>query len=210
MPMSDVRVLKNNLRSRYISLRKKMSPHTKEIRDSDIYNRVINLRQYKTVKTLLTYVSKDIEVDTLRLIDRALQDGVKVAVPKCINGTREMEFYFINSLDMLEKGTFGVMEPNPDVCRKLDNFSDSMCIVPGMSFDVSGYRIGYGKGYYDRFLAGYEGTTVGVCYADCVRWKSLPRNKYDRPVDLIVTENYIRRTDVQRKSGEPKEPKTKE
>lgn len=198
MSINDVRVLKNNLRSRYMGLRKKMSPHTKKIIDNDIFRRVISLRQYQTVKTLLTYVSKDIEVDTFALIGRALKDGISVAVPKCIDGTREMEFYCIHSLDMLEKGTFGVLEPKTDICRKLEDFSKSMCVVPGMAFDVSGYRIGYGKGYYDRFLSKYEGTTVGICYADCVRWKGLPRNKYDKPVDLIVTENYIRRTDTQR------------
>jgi 5-formyltetrahydrofolate cyclo-ligase len=61
-----------------------------------------------------------------------------------------------------------------------------------MSFDIRGYRLGYGKGYYDRFLSGYNGTKVGLCYSNCVKWK-LPNGKYDETVDILVTERYFRK-----------------
>ena len=195
---NDVRGIKSNLRSRYMELRRELSPQTKALLDSGVFDRIIRLRQYRNAKIVITYVSKDIEVDTLKLIEKAIDDGKTVAVPKCVKGTRNIDFYCIHSLDMLEKSTFGVMEPKTEQCQKLTDFSDSVCIVPGMSFDVKGFRLGYGKGYYDRFLAEYSGTTVGICYASCVRWKDLPRNKHDKPVDLIVTENYIRRTNIKR------------
>jgi len=172
-------------------------PERKKIHlDEKVFKRIIRLHQYHHFNTVITYVSKDIEVDTLRLIQQAATDGKRVAVPRCVPGTRQMDFYCIHSLAMLEEGTFGLLEPKVDICEKLTDFSDSFCIVPGMSFDVRGYRLGYGMGYYDRFLADYSGVTVGICYSECVRWKELPTNKHDKPVDLIVTENYIRRTNI--------------
>ena len=73
--------------------------------------------------------------------------------------------------------------------------------VPGMVFDVSGYRIGYGKGYYDRFLSEFTGTTAGICYSNCVKWK-MPRGFYDRSVDILVTDRYFRKCSSRYKNEE--------
>ena len=142
-------------------------------------------------------MSTKIEVDTFRIIERALADGKAVAVPRCVPGTRQMEFYRINSVEELAPGTFGVLEPIPGVHELLHDFSDSLCIVPALSYDWHGYRLGYGKGYYDRFLSKYEGVMIGICYSDCVQRK-LPHGRFDRPVELLVTERYLRRTAAHR------------
>ena len=63
--------------------------------------------------------------------------------------------------------------------------------MPGLAFDPQGFRLGYGKGYYDRFLSGFQGKTVGICYLGCVQW-NLPHGYYDRPVDILITERYVR------------------
>ena len=76
----------------------------------------------------------------------------------------EMEFYEIHSLFELQPGTFGVLEPVPENSRLVQEETEGLCIVPGLSFDAEGYRLGYGKGYYDRFLSRFSGTTAGVCY----------------------------------------------
>ncbi len=196
MSISDVHVLKNKLRTQFTNIRKRMSPQTKGLLDNGIFQRVIDLKQYRKNNTLLTYISKDLEVDTHQLIEQAWADGKVVAVPRCISGT-EMKFYVIHSFDELLESAFGVLEPIPEQSEELTDFTKSVCIVPGLSFDVKGYRLGYGKGYYDRFLADYVGETVGICYCDCVRFR-LPINRYDKPVDMLVTENYIRRTDTTR------------
>lgn len=89
-----------------------------------ITDRICSLYQYREAQTLLCYVSKPIEVDTIPLIQRALADGKQVACPRCVEGTRQMEFYRIHSLDDLEKRTFGVLEPR---CRGVRNSP----ILPG-------------------------------------------------------------------------------
>jgi 5-formyltetrahydrofolate cyclo-ligase len=101
-----------------------------------------------------------------------------------------MDFFIINSLDDLEDGYFGVREPNPGTATKVTTTEKTVCIVPAFLFDEKGYRLGYGKGYYDRFLSKFGGKTVGICYEENIR-DSLMHGKYDRPVTLIVTEKRI-------------------
>ena len=192
MPIRDLRQEKNRLRNQYKSIRKSYDPYYKSTMDKYIFRRITGIYQYKSAEVILTYVSKELETDTIRLIKRAWADGKRVAVPKCIDGTRLMKFYYINSFYQLEKSSFGVSEPKEKLCEKLDTVPDnSICIVPGMAFDSSGYRLGYGKGYYDRFLSGYKGLKVGICYSDCIKW-ALPRGKYDRPVDILITDRFFR------------------
>lgn len=190
---NDIRGLKSDLRSGFKSKRSSMSENMKLNMDSEIQSRFLTLRQYSYCDTVFTYVSKDIEVDTFAIIRAAWANGKRVAVPKCIKDTCEMDFYYIESMEDLEEGSFGVPEPIESKCKKVTDLSKGLCIVPGLSFDAEGFRLGYGKGYYDRFLSKFGGETVGLCYSTCIKWK-LPRGKYDRAVDVIVTDRYIRRT----------------
>ena len=193
MSLIDIRPIKTELRQKYRSLRQSMPPEIKAQRDEAIAAQVRRLWQYQRNSILLVYVSTPIEVDTFRIIDQALKDGKRVAVPRCVPDTRNMEFYYIDSVDELSPGMFGVLEPA--VCpEKLYSERDGgLCLVPAFSYDWRGYRLGYGKGYYDRFLSRFEGNIVGICYSDCVQ-RSLPHGRYDRPVELLVTEKYLRRT----------------
>lgn len=193
MPVNDIRTVKSELRAGFKNKRSGMPESVKLSMDVEIQCRFLTLRQYAECDTLFTYVSKDIEVDTYSLIKAAWANGKRVAVPRCVTNTRQMEFYYIKSLDDLESGAFGVMEPAVDKCELVTDFSTGLCIVPGLSFDAEGFRLGYGKGYYDRFLSKFGGETVGLCYSNCIKWK-LPHGRYDRPVDLIVTDRYIRCT----------------
>lgn len=193
MPLNDIRPVKAALREKYRNIRTSMTADEKNAYDEAIAQQVRRLWQYEKNDTLLVYVSTPIEVDTHAIIEQALLDGKKVAVPRCVSGTRNMDFYYIRSLDDLESGSFGVLEPIPDKTERMTDFSRGLCIVPAFSYDWSGYRLGYGKGYYDRFLSRFEGNIIGVCYSNCVQ-RSLPHGRYDRPVELLVTENYLRRT----------------
>jgi 5-formyltetrahydrofolate cyclo-ligase len=193
MSVIDIRPIKSELRQKYRGLRQAMSPEIKAQKDEAIAAQVRRLWQYQRNSVLLIYVSTAIEVDTFRIIRQAIADGKRVAVPRCVPDTRNMEFYYIDSTDELEPGMFGVLEPKPDVRRLYKESDGGLCIVPAFSYDWSGYRLGYGKGYYDRFLSQFDGNIVGICYSDCVQ-RSLPHGRYDRPVELLVTESYLRRT----------------
>ena len=193
MPIDDIREYKSELRKKIRRQREEMPPKQKALLDKLVLKNILKLRQYKANDTILTYVSTKIEVDTFGLIRQALKDGKRVAVPRCIDNSREMDFYYITSLNQLEPRTFGVLEPIKEQCEILKDYSKGLCIIPGLVFDFDGYRLGYGKGYYDRFLSRFGGDTAGVCYSSCFLWK-LVLGFYDRRADLLVTEKYIRQT----------------
>jgi len=190
----DIRAYKKNLRLHYKQQRRDMPPEVKQRKDKAIYRHLTALSLYRDAALLLCYVSTDIEVDTHRLIGAALEQGKSVAVPYCVNGSRHMEFYRIKAMDQLVRRTFGVLEPVPETCERIRLFENAICVVPGLSFDHSGYRLGYGGGYYDRFLSGsYAGKpTVGICYGSQVRGK-LTHGRHDVPCDFLVTEGGARR-----------------
>ncbi|MBR2405708.1 MAG: 5-formyltetrahydrofolate cyclo-ligase [Clostridia bacterium] len=194
MPIGDIRQLKTRLRAKYRAIRTEMTAEQREHCDSRIAERVRRLWQYRRARQVLTYVSTPIEVDTRRIIAQALADGKRVAVPRCIPDTRQMEFYYISSLDELSPGSFGVDEPQPLPENLVTDLSEGLCIIPAFCYDHTGYRLGYGKGYYDRFLPRFGGNLIGICYSSCVR-RHLPHGRFDRPAELLVTENYLRRTD---------------
>ncbi len=190
MSVKNIRQKKSEIRSKYKKLRGNLLPDKKAQFDDAITDRLISLPEFKSAQLVLAFVSKDIEVDTRRIIGESLKNGKRVAVPRCNTEKTTIDYYFITSYDDLENGYYGLLEPNPEKCEKLNSFDGALCVVPGLVFDREGYRIGFGKGYYDRFILDFRGVTVGVCYSRCIVDK-LPRGFYDRPIDVVVTERYI-------------------
>lgn len=188
--IGDIRIVKKQLREKYRRVRKQINLVEKVMFDEKIFNRLIGMKIYQNAKAILCFVSTDLEIDTHRIIKCALTEKKIVAVPKCINQSGGMEFYIINSFNDLEISTFGLLEPKINACKKLIDYDDSICILPGFVFDNEGYRIGYGKGYYDRFLNKYQGTKIGVCYNNCLI-NNLPHGKYDVAADFIITPKFI-------------------
>ena len=198
MQQVDLRAYKKELREDSKAYRRSMAPQDKAERDARIRRRLRRLYQYPRARTILCYVSKSIEVDTSGIIQDALAAGKRVAVPRCIEGTRLMEFYLIRSMDDMEKGSFGVMEPIVSRCKKLTDFRRSICIVPALGYDLEGYRLGYGGG------SSYRGLKVGAIYSACVHSR-LPRGKFDVPVDVLLTEDYLRT--IRRQDGGKRPPR---
>lgn len=191
MPKVDLRLYKRELREKRKNSRMSLDPKQKESMDRRIAHRVISLKRYANANTVMIYASTPIEVDTFEIIDHALSHGKHVALPRCIKGTRNMEFYYINSTDDLERGTFNVLEPREGLTEVTD-YSGALMIVPALGLDSFGYRLGYGGGYYDRYLARYDFDTVGICYADDYMYRML-HGRYDCPLGLIITERFVRR-----------------
>ncbi len=186
----DIRQYKQTIREESRARRRDTDPAVRAENDRRIAENVRRLHQYAPSGTILVYVSTPIEVDTKTIIENAWADGKKVAVPRCIPETRLMEFHYITSFDDLAPGTFGVLEPAKDL-PIVEDFTACLMIVPAMQFDWNGYRLGYGKGYYDRYMSRFTGVSAGICYSDELR-KYMYHGRYDKPVDIIVTDRYIR------------------
>ncbi len=186
----DIRKYKQSIREAQKRRRAEMEPEKKAELDRAVADNVRCLREYAPAKTLLVYVSTPIEVDTRLIIERAWAEGKRVAVPRCIPDTRDMEFHYITSFSELSPGSFSVYEPNPDLPIVTD-FSDCLMIVPGMQFDMNGYRLGYGKGYYDRYMVRFSGISAGICYSTELK-PYMHHGRYDRTVDIIVTDKKIK------------------
>ncbi|MBR1739490.1 MAG: 5-formyltetrahydrofolate cyclo-ligase [Ruminococcus sp.] len=154
--------------------------------DKMITERVLECGEYKAAKRLLAFVSNDIEVSTREIIDRALKEK-EVYCPRCIRGTSEMRFFRIMSTDDLEKGYFGILEPKAH-CGELESSEGAVCLTPGLAYDERGFRLGFGKGFYDRFFKTFSGVRLGICYDECVV-AELPADEHDIGADLLITES---------------------
>lgn len=182
--------LKKDLRAKIRQKRKQMSAAQRTQMSEAIRKNILSLTEYKNCDTLLCYVSTEMEVDTVNIIKAALKDGKKVAVPRCVDGSPVIEFYYINSLGELISGSYGLLEPEANPQKKYFE-NDGLCILPGLAFDRFGGRIGYGKGYYDRFMQNFKGDAVGVCYSNILSGSPLPAGRFDVPVKAVVTDKEI-------------------
>ena len=194
MPLSkNIRQRKNELRAVYRRIRANCPEDVKTELDRKLTEQFLSLDEYRKCKTLFAFVSTPIEVDTSKIIETALNDGKRLAVPKCIDKSGLMDFYYTTSTDCLKKGAFSIMEPDETQCEKVIDFSEGVCLVPGLCFDYQGYRLGFGKGYYDRFLENFGGISVGICYSLCIE-KELPKGIFDKNADILVTDKFINYT----------------
>ncbi len=179
------------------NLRKQLRQKRRNIKSKSSFDRIIceNLiccDEYLNAKTVLFYAALDEEINIDSCIHDALLLGKAVALPVCMDSDGNMEFYYIHSLDELKSGTFGVREPDISKCTPVTEFSSSICIVPAISYDKRGYRLGYGKGYYDKFLEKINIISVGLCYNELIV-DELPNDEYDIPVNCIISQNGIYR-----------------
>lgn len=156
--------------------------------DNVIAEAVISSPFFREADTVLCYLSLPDEVATEEMIRAAWKSGKRVAVPYCDGDT--MDFYCLDSFASLHKGAFGVREPHPCDCELLTDFTGSVCMVPGLAFLPDGTRLGYGKGYYDKFLKNYAFLSVGLCYNSFIL-EAMPTEEHDIPVDMVVTDQQI-------------------
>lgn len=180
--------VKGELRKHFRNLRKSISD--KSNKDYSICVNVLESDLFNKSNPILCYYPLENEINTLPIIENALKYGKKVALPFCTDNNGNMDFYYINSFDDLKIGSYDIMEPDIENCERVDDFSSSLCIVPAFSFDTKGYRLGYGKGYYDRFLKKFTFNSIGLCYNSFLS-DSLPADNYDIAVKYIATEDKI-------------------
>ena len=144
------------------------------------------LDEYKNASCIFAYVSYNQEVRTRDLIEHALKDGKKVAVPKVYGDM--MQFKYISSLNDLQPGYMGIPEPSGDLECADNREDDVLMIMPGLAFDEIGNRVGYGKGYYDRYLAQHNKTMytkVALAY-DFQIVDSIKADAFDVKTDILI------------------------
>lgn len=173
---------KEILRKEYLEIRRNINKIEKEQFDELIYSKIINLSKFRKSKLVLTYVSLDDEVDTLKIIKYCFLENKEIAVPKCENGI--IKFYKIKSLEELNEGKYNILEPITN--NLVTNFENSICIVPGIAFDKKNNRLGYGKGYYDKFFKEYNGYKIGFAYKQCI-CDNICVNQFDIKMDIVIT-----------------------
>ena len=177
---------KRNLRAKYRELRKNIPEQEKKRSDDLICETVMSLSCFRFADTVLIYAPIGSEVNVNKIAHRAFEARKKVAFPVCNTETHEMTFRYVSSLDELTAGSYSIPEPPAD--SEIFSYNPhTLCIVPALAFDKSGFRLGYGGGYYDRFLKNFDGISLGVAY-DAQIADDLPRGIYDMHVDIIVTE----------------------
>ncbi len=180
---------KKHVRSYYKEIRNSISAEERLTADSGIFLNFINSHYFNDYDIFLCYVSVKNEVDTRRIILHLLDNGKSVYIPECVGN--KMFFYKLKSIDELVEGRFGIPTVNTDTLNPLSDFENVLCIVPALSFDRYGNRIGYGGGFYDRFLAENKVFALGLTYDNCF-CDLLPREKYDIAVDAVITESGIK------------------
>lgn len=153
-----------------------------------IRDRVLGLPLYREAPSLHTYIGAiEGEVATDGIVEAALASGRRVFCPRVVRGPDRLESYEIRSLDELIPGPRGLREPDPARARRVAEEEIGLVLVPGIAFDRRGHRIGFGAGFYDRFLGALGAPTVGLAFSLQIVHR-VPCAKRDVPADWIVTE----------------------
>lgn len=196
MGAASVDSRKRELRAHFKGVRKDLGENGRAAIDASIEANLCSLPEFEDAEVLLAYLDFGPEVRTRGIIQAAWDVGKTVALPWCVPGTHEMRWFKVASFDGLVKSSLGVEEPEPnDEAEQLLRTGQRMLtLVPGLTFDAAGYRLGYGGGFYDTFLAKFDGVSVGLCreaqFSDDLRAEGII-DAHDLPAQLVVTEKRV-------------------
>lgn len=158
-----------------------------------VAERLSGLTHWGEAQTVLLYVAFRNEVETRALIDQAVHEGKRVLLPVSIKKTRELELYPVAGSHDLVEGAYGIMEPKREN-QSISPEQVDLVVVPGVVFDRQGNRLGYGAGYYDRFLQRCRPSAARIALAfDLQLVDQLPSEPHDQRMDYVITETTIHR-----------------
>lgn len=182
---------KNELRQKYRALRDSFGEEFIEKASQTVCKSLAKREEFINADTVLLYYPIKNEISPMPLFEICLKMGKKVAFPVCQNDTLSLVFKAVSSIDELSRSAFGLFEPN-EGCETVELTQNTLCVVPALAFARDGHRLGYGKGFYDRFLANFHGTSVGLSYSALLLCEIL-HEKHDIPLDMIITESEVLR-----------------
>ncbi len=175
---------KINMRNQALTSRESLDNNYVKAASQNIIEKLIDTPEYKNAKIIFTYISVNNEVNTHELIKKSLFLGKAVCVPLCSKGGK-MTARKITSLDNLATSSFGIPEPL-DSSPIIDPADIDLCIVPCVCADKEGYRVGYGGGYYDRFLPNTSAKKILLIFNDYI-YNAVPKEPHDEKADIIIT-----------------------
>ncbi|MBS5144034.1 MAG: 5-formyltetrahydrofolate cyclo-ligase [Butyricicoccus pullicaecorum] len=191
LPLLFVMSSKAALRSLILEQRAQEHLEERSARAHAIAQSLFALPVYQKAGTIFCYCSTELELRTDEILTAVLKAGKTLCVPRC-EGAGQMTARRIDTLDALRAGRFGIREPADTAPVILPEAID-LCIIPCLSADTKGYRLGYGGGYYDRFLAHTQMCKIVLCAARYLQSQPLPREKTDIPCHYILTERQVHR-----------------
>lgn len=183
-------VMKRSLREEILQQIKRLNHDEKQAIEKAIHHQLFKQAFWKDAKVIGITHSTDFEWDTKTIIQQAWQENKVVVLPKSNQEHKKLSFYQINQFTELEKGYANILEPIETLQTTVMNKFIDLLLVPGIMFDVDGYRLGFGGGFYDRYLIeqDHRATTVSLA-SEFQLVEKLPRDDYDIPVDYIITNN---------------------
>ncbi len=180
---------KAELRRLILQQRAQESPEERIARSHAIAQSLFALPAYQKAETIFCYCSTELELQTDEILKAILKAGKTLCVPRC-EGVGQMTARQIDTQKALCAGRFGIREP-AETAPIIFPENIDLCIIPCLSADTDGYRLGYGGGYYDRFLAHTEMCKIVLCAARYLQSQPLPREKTDIPCHYILTERQV-------------------
>jgi 5-formyltetrahydrofolate cyclo-ligase len=183
--------MKDLVRKKILALRQKLSPWEVQEKSLKIFRKLIEREDYNKSSNIMLYMPFRGEVDTMPIICHCLENSKKVIIPIA---QKESKTLLLSELKAPEKelapGTYGILEPLPQFIRPFPKENLDLILVPAVAFDLKGFRLGYGAGYYDRFLASLPAKvlTIGMAF-ELQIVEEIPVEATDLPVDYVITEN---------------------
>ncbi len=183
---------KASLRKKILKLRDNLSQTEIELFSEKIYSRLFKNNIYQKAKYIMSYLNIGSEVRTEPIIHKAFNDNKNIVLAKTKKIDKNLELFEINNIEDIEIGPYGIREPIPEKSKTFEPNNLDLVLVPGVAYDLRGYRIGYGGGYYDRFLSNLptEITSIGLAFEIQVVDK-INNESYDQSVDIIITDKRL-------------------
>lgn len=187
--MNDVFTAKNELRKKYLAKRKELDEKYRSDAERRALQNLVSTKEFSSADKIFLYYPIKCEADPMHLLEIAQKLGKKVAFPICNKADLTMRFFEISSHKDFSPGAYNIPEPN-EALGELQADGKTLCVVPALLYSKDGHRLGYGKGFYDRFLANFDGVSVGFTYDELVV-DDLPHDAFDMKLDMIITEKGV-------------------
>ena len=176
--------MKSELRKKYLTIRNSLQKAVREEKSKRIFQKLIEDTHYKNAKKIFVYKSIGSEVITDNIITHSLWQGKQVAIPFLIKEKKEMIFAEINAETKFVKNEFHIQEP--EFVNEVQSDKNTLIIVPALVFDSNYFRIGYGGGYYDKYLQNAETLCkIGICYREQLI-NEIQINQFDKAMDFVI------------------------